>query len=281
MGRAPTIGRSTTRSSWTHRLPGVSRGSSTSPRPSPNWPRAGRFIHAGRRRGQAATPGSDGNTSGDSAGGAAHSGDAEASPNSRSSNSPIGECDRQPQYPAFLSPDDLNKAAEGDIDGDEVRSGLGRVRNHAERRRLRRAADRVDPTCHPDPCAHRKCGATRSCTCPDWNCRPSRRVDLGNLYTGGVTGPAGCPMSPGARWNWAARWIGTTDERDTDDFGYEVDPDRQVQQGHRAAAPAESARPPLPPPWRWGGRIRPNRCGADHRPCRSASPRLSASGSRQ
>ncbi|MFN8034195.1 MAG: ArsA-related P-loop ATPase [Mycobacterium sp.] len=40
---------------------------------------------------------------------------------------PIGSVIVNRNIPAFLSPDDLNKAAEGDIDGDGVRSGLGRV----------------------------------------------------------------------------------------------------------------------------------------------------------
>lgn len=40
---------------------------------------------------------------------------------------PIGSVIVNRNIPAFLSPDDLTKAAEGDIDGEGVRSGLGRV----------------------------------------------------------------------------------------------------------------------------------------------------------
>lgn len=40
---------------------------------------------------------------------------------------PIGSVIVNRNIPAFLSPDDLNKAAEGDIDGDGVRSGLSSV----------------------------------------------------------------------------------------------------------------------------------------------------------
>ena len=74
---------------------------------------------------------------------------------------PIGSVIVNRNIPAYLSADDLAKAAEGDIDADAVRADLRERRNHLVRQRLRRSADRDDPArdAHRGPCRKRR--ATR------------------------------------------------------------------------------------------------------------------------
>ena len=52
--------------------------------------------------------------------------------------------------PAYLAPDALAKAAEGDIDADAVRADLTKVGITLVRQRLRRSAHRSHPARHAD-----------------------------------------------------------------------------------------------------------------------------------
>ena len=55
---------------------------------------------------------------------------------------PIGQVIVNRNIPAYLPPDDLAKAAEGDVDADAVRSGLATVGITLGRRRVRGPAHR-------------------------------------------------------------------------------------------------------------------------------------------
>ncbi len=63
---------------------------------------------------------------------------------------PIGSVIVNRNIPVYLQPDDLAKAAEGDVDADAVRAGLADRRNQAQRRGLRGLAHRDHPARHPD-----------------------------------------------------------------------------------------------------------------------------------
>ena len=140
--------------------------------------------------------------------------------------------------PAYLPPDDLAKAAEGDIDADAVRAGLAEGRNHAVRRR-------TSPACSPRPSSTRPGSRARAESAEQLDEIDVPRlelpaladgVDLGSLYelAEALAQQQERPMSTSTdrRWTWprssptppTASWC--------------------------VAAQAVSARPPPPRRWR-------------------------------
>ncbi len=96
---------------------------------------------------------------------------------------PIGSVIVNRNIPPFLPPDDLAKAAEGDIDADAVRAGLAEVGYHAGRQRFRRPADRDHRARHPDPGPRRERRATRpDARAPAGVADDRRRRRSGSLY---------------------------------------------------------------------------------------------------
>ncbi len=84
---------------------------------------------------------------------------------------PIGSVIVNRNIPAYLTPDDLAKAAEGDIDADAVRGDLTKAGITLVRQRLRRSAHRSHPARHPHQGARReRRAARRDQGAAGWNC---------------------------------------------------------------------------------------------------------------